>query len=132
MFFKILLQVNMLTQSTTINIRISYVTWYAGTIASVIACGAVCISSTVTGIYTLFISASLSHWTIGVCQAFIRLAFYIRTAFVCFWALAPCSVSIYCTKRLYTTLFKRTWILTFSLDACLVVRAFIVAFAASC
>ena len=121
-----------LTRCASVKVWVSYVTWPASTNTPVISSLTVCIGSTVTRIYTFLISTSQGCYTFRICQAFIWLALYVRTAFVSRWTLTFGSMCIYCTKCLNTTLLKRTRILTFSLDACLVVRAFIVTFAASC
>ena len=110
---------NILTWSTSFKVRISCISWSTSANSSVISGFTVCISSTITRIYTLFISTGQSSVTLWIGQAFIRFALYIWITLMSRWTSASSYVTAYGASGFDATLFIRTWILTFSLNASL-------------
>ena len=107
---------NYLTWFTASNIWVTSMVWYTCAIASVITSITNSILSTVTGVYTFLIATSKNNWAFWICQTLIGLAFYVRTTFGLRGTLTSCFVHIYCAESVDATLFKWTWVLTFSLN----------------
>ena len=120
-----------LTWSTAFKVRITCVAWSACTNASVISSFTISISSTVTGIYTLFISTRKSGWTLRICQAFIGSTFNIRTTLVSRWTLTFGPMYTDSAESFDSTLLIWAGVLAFSLDASLSERTFIITLATS-
>ena len=120
------MQLIILTWSTAFIIWVTCISWSTSTNTPVISGLTISIGSTVTRVYTFFISTCQCCWTFRICQTFIWFAFYIWTTLVSRWTLTSGTMTVDSTECFNTTLFIWTWILTFSLNACLCQWTFII------
>ena len=112
-------------------IGISCVTSAAGTIATVVSCAAVCILSAVTGIPAFLVPTGQVIRTVIIHKTLVRFAVDKRVPLVILWTIALRPMVPGLAKSIQSTVLIETRILALSADAGLVIRALMVALAAS-
>ena len=120
-----------LTFSTSTRIWISSITRRTFTISTMASGCTNSIWCTITRINTLFISTSLVIWTFWICQTFNDSTNLVWVASISWQTCTFGYMSINRTLGIRSTSLINTWVLTFSVNACLRKRTFVVALTAS-
>jgi len=130
---KKLLQTAILTWGACHSIWISFKSWDAGTNSLVISNRAISISGTLTGIDTFLIDTCKSAGTIRISETLILLAANVWVwIWLVVWQTCANSTMVFgWALSIYATLFKQTWVYTFSVDTGQSELTFWIAFAAS-
>ena len=109
-----------LTWGTCNAIRISSKVRKTITNSSMISCRAICILSTITRVYTFFVSTSQSRRTVWICETFWFSTSVVGVSYMSWQAGTFRSMISYITFSIDSASFEGTWILTFSVDTCLI------------
>ena len=120
-----------LTFSTSTRVWISGITRWTFTISTMTSGCTNSIWCAITRINTLFISTSLVIWTFWICQTFYDSTNLVWVASISWQTCTFGYVSINRALGICSTSLINTWVLTFSVNACLRKRTFVVALTAS-